>query len=94
MVKKAASLKVDFHVHTYYSNDSLNRIPVLLAAARKAGLDRVVITDHNSIHGALEAQRLAPDLVIVGEEVRTSAGEFLATFVSRQSLLGWIPCKR
>jgi hypothetical protein len=91
MVKKAASLKVDFHVHTYYSNDSLNRIPVLLAAARKAGLDRVVITDHNSIHGALEAQRLAPDLVIVGEEVRTSAGEFLATFVSRQVPSGLDP---
>jgi predicted metal-dependent phosphoesterase TrpH len=40
-----------------------------------------VITDHNRLDGALEAARLEPEFVIVGEEVRTTMGEFLAFFV-------------
>ena len=41
-----------------------------------------MVTDHNSIDGALEAYRLAPDLIIVGEEIKTTQGEFLAAFVT------------
>lgn len=74
-------MKVDFHSHTHYSSDSLTPIQSLIDAARRRGLDRIVVTDHNSIHGALEAHALAPDLVIVGEEVQTTQGEFLAAFV-------------
>jgi predicted metal-dependent phosphoesterase TrpH len=75
-------LKVDFHSHTVYSSDSLTPIPLLIEAARHRGLDRLVVTDHNTIAGALEAYELAPDLVIVGEEVQTTQGEFLAAFVT------------
>lgn len=75
-------MKVDFHTHTHYSPDSLTAIKDLISAARKRGLDKVVVTDHNSIAGALEAHAAAPDLVIVGEEVQTTQGEFLAAFVS------------
>lgn len=75
-------MKVDFHSHTFHSSDSLTPIPVLIQAARKRGLDRLVVTDHNSIEGALEAYRMAPDLIIVGEEVQTTQGEFLAAFVT------------
>ena len=40
------------------------------------------MTDHNTIEGALEAHRLAPDLVIVGEEIETeTGGELIAYFV-------------
>ena len=40
------------------------------------------MTDHNTIDGALEAHRLAPDLVIVGEEIETeTGGELIAYFV-------------
>jgi predicted metal-dependent phosphoesterase TrpH len=67
------------------------RIPALINAARKAGLDRVVVTDHNSIRGALEARQLAPDLIIVGEEVRTTAGELLAAFVTQPVPAGLEP---
>jgi len=59
-------LKVDFHCHSEYSSDSFNRIPALISTARKASLDRLVITDHNSIRGALIAKQLAPELIIVG----------------------------
>jgi len=75
-------LKVDFHSHTLYSSDSITPITVLIQAARKRGLDKLVVTDHNNIEGALEAHRLAPDLIIVGEEVQTTQGEFLAAFVT------------
>lgn len=75
-------MKVDFHCHTLHSSDSLTPIAALIEAARRRGLDRIVVTDHNTIAGALEAYQLAPDLVIVGEEVQTTQGEFLAAFVT------------
>jgi predicted metal-dependent phosphoesterase TrpH len=72
---------VDFHCHTRASKDSLTTPEKLIAAAQKKGLGRVVVTDHNTIQGALAAQPLAPDLIIVGEEIKTSKGEILAAFV-------------
>lgn len=77
-------LKVETHCHTAVSGDSLNDLPVLLKTARARGLDRLVITDHNSIRGALKAKEMAPELVIVGEEVKTDCGEFLAFFVTEE----------
>ena len=77
-------IKVDFHTHTYSSMDSLTTPQAIIASARQHGLGRLVITDHNSIQGARIAQRLAPDLVIVGEEIMTQSGELLAAFVEEE----------
>ena len=77
-------LKVDFHSHTVYSPDSLTTIEELINAARKQGLDRLVVTDHNCLAGAREAYAAAPDLVIMGEEVQTTQGEFLAAYVTEE----------
>lgn len=84
-------LKVDFHCHTYHSPDSLTTIDDLIRNIKKRGLDRVVVTDHNCLAGAQEAHNAAPDLVIVGEEVQTSEGEFLAAFVTREVPKGLEP---
>lgn len=84
-------LKVDFHSHTFHSPDSLTSIEKLIRFARLHGMDRVVVTDHNLLVGALEAQLAAPDLVIVGEEVQTTEGEFLAAFVTREVPKGLEP---
>lgn len=84
-------LKVDFHTHTRYSHDSLTSIEAFINAARRSGLDRVVVTDHNNIRGALLAAKAAPELVIVGEEVQTSEGEFLAAFVTEELPRGLEP---
>ncbi len=84
-------INVDFHCHTIYSNDSLQKPTQLIQAARKKGLHKVVITDHNTIIGALEAQQIAPDLIIVGEEVKTSEGELLAAFVTEKVPKGLQP---
>lgn len=84
-------LKVDFHCHTFHSPDSLTSIDRLVQAARKNGMDRVVVTDHNLLAGALEAKEAAPELIIVGEEVQTTEGEFLAAFVTREVPKGLKP---
>ena len=58
---------------------------MLVARARRAGLQRIAITDHDTIRGAVIARDLAPDLVIVGEEIRTaSGGEILALYVQEE----------
>jgi predicted metal-dependent phosphoesterase TrpH len=77
-------LRVEFHCHTVYSRDSLSRIPDLLQRVTKKGIDRIIITDHNSIRGALEAQALDPERVIVGEEILTDKGELLAAYVKEE----------
>ena len=74
-------LRVEFHCHTSESKDSLTSPQQLVNACRRKGLDRVIITDHNTIRGALHAQALDPHLVIVGEEIMTDKGELLAAFV-------------
>lgn len=84
-------LKVDFHCHTVFSKDSLTQPARLVQAARAAGLDRVVVTDHNEVEGALRARELAPELVIVGEEVMTTEGELLAAFVDKRVPAGLQP---
>lgn len=75
-------LTVEFHCHTNASPDSQVSPAALVAACRARGLDRVVVTDHWSLEGALEAKALDPELVIVGEEVLTDSGELLCAFVT------------
>jgi predicted metal-dependent phosphoesterase TrpH len=80
------TVKIDLHMHTCVSKDgSLHPADVIKVAKRK-GLDRICITDHNAIHGALMAKELDPEFVIVGEEIRTQHGEILAFFVTE-----WVP---
>ena len=74
-------IKVEFHCHTRYSKDSLVKIEDLLATCRRKRIDKLVITDHNTIEGARRARELDPDRFIVGEEIMTNQGEILAFFV-------------
>ena len=84
-------LLTDFHVHTIHSPDSLTTLEKLLAACRRKKIDRIIVTDHNTIRGALEAKALAPERVIVGEEILTSEGEILAAFVKEEIPAGLSP---
>ena len=84
-------LKVEFHCHTVYSKDSLTHPIDLVKTCRRKGIDRVVVTDHNSIAGARAAQAVDPELVIVGEEIMTTRGEILAAFVSEEIPKGLTP---
>jgi len=84
-------LGVEFHCHTHASKDSLTQPADLVIAARRKGIDRLIITDHNTITGARAAQTLDPELVIVGEEIMTTHGEILAAFVAEEIAAGLSP---
>lgn len=75
-------ITLEFHCHTKASPDSQLEPAELVATCRARGIDRVVVTDHWSIAGALEAKAIDPELVIVGEEVLTDRGELLCAFVT------------
>ena len=77
-------LRVEFHCHTEHSRDSLTNIRQLLAQCEKRRIDRLVVTDHNTIRGAQEAKALDPERVIVGEEIMTLEGEILAAYVRNE----------
>jgi predicted metal-dependent phosphoesterase TrpH len=83
--------RVEFHCHTMYSKDSLVKPERWVAACRRKRIERVVVTDHNSIQGALAARALDPELVIVGEEIKTTRGEILAAYMSEEVPAGLSP---
>lgn len=74
---------LDLHMHTDASHDCLSAPRAVVERAREVGLQRIAITDHNEIDGAIEASRIDPELVIVGEEVRTDEGlDLIGLFIS------------
>jgi len=83
--------KIDLHSHTIYSKDSLTKTMVLIERAREIGLNKVAVTEHNRLDGALAAKALAPDLVIVGEEIKTTHGEVIAYYLQEEVPRGLSP---
>ena len=77
-------IRVDFHVHSIGSPDSLSKGEALYRQAKKLGLGKLVITDHNSTKTVFELQKMYPDYVIAGEEILTTKGEILAIFVKEE----------
>lgn len=82
---------IDLHSHTLWSKDCVMSFEKIVHYCQKRGVDRIAITDHNTAAGALAMQKLAPDLVIVGEEVMTPQGEILAYFVRESVPAGLSP---
>lgn len=66
--------RLDLHIHTRASHDCLSDYAAVVDTARARRLHKIAITDHNEIEGAFRVQELAPELVIVGEEVKTAEG--------------------
>lgn len=89
--EKVRRLRVDLHCHSHASKDSMSKPDELIRMARRKGLDRIVITDHNTIRAAREAQHIDPERVIIGEEIMTSQGELLAVFVREEVPAGLEP---
>ena len=89
----SSMLKVEFHCHTVASKDSLTQPRALVNTCRRKGIDRVIVTDHNTIAGARVAYTLDPELIIVGEEIATTRGEILAAFVSEEIPKGLSPAE-
>lgn len=75
-------LKLDFHIHSYYSPDGNMKPYSILEKSIERGLNAIAITDHNTTKGGKEARDLAEkmdlDLIVfVGQEVKTSVGELI-----------------
>jgi predicted metal-dependent phosphoesterase TrpH len=85
-------MKIDLHCHTYYSHDALCPPKLLVRRAKKAGLDGIAITDHNSIKAWKDAKEEADKiglLLILGEEIKIkengkTIGEILAYFINKE----------
>jgi predicted metal-dependent phosphoesterase TrpH len=75
-------LRVDLHLHSDYSHDGKSSLAELIDRAHECGLDRLALTDHNTADGALELKRIAPELAIAGEEVKTMEGEVIGLFIT------------
>jgi predicted metal-dependent phosphoesterase TrpH len=79
--------KADLHMHTTASDGTASAREVLAHVARHTDLRVIAITDHDTIAGAREAQRMADAYgveVIVGEEVSTREGHLLALFLEEE----------
>jgi predicted metal-dependent phosphoesterase TrpH len=76
-------LRVDLHVHTNYSPDSLTSPTAVAHWAKLRGLSALAITDHNTIEGALAVRSLGVIRVIVGEEISTPEGELIGLFLNK-----------
>lgn len=78
-------MKLDLHVHSYYSDDSNSRVKDIIDAALARGLAGIAITDHNSFAGSREALEVNPHpsfLIIPGAEYATEHGHVQGLFIS------------
>jgi hypothetical protein len=79
------------HSHTMWSGDSTTTPEELATAITESGIDVLCITDHNATKGARELVDRLPCRVIVGEELRTSAGEVIGLFLTEHIPAGTEP---
>jgi predicted metal-dependent phosphoesterase TrpH len=75
--------KADLHIHSGAGDGVASVAEILEHVEHETDLDLIAITDHDLIHGALEARELAARMeyraeVIVGMEITTLEGHLLA----------------
>ncbi|MDR2987026.1 MAG: PHP domain-containing protein [Nocardiopsaceae bacterium] len=79
-------VRVDCHLHTAASGDAVTSVDEVAERAAAEGIGVVAITDHNETRAALAAaaERDYGVRVIVGEEIRTQAGEIIGLFLTER----------
>jgi hypothetical protein len=73
--------KVDLHVHTTYSNDSVITPKDLIFYAKKSGLNAVAVTDHDRVDGALKIAKETDFPIIPGIEISSLQGHIVGLSV-------------
>ncbi|GBF36705.1 PHP-associated domain-containing protein [Methanofervidicoccus abyssi] len=89
--------KGDLHIHTKYSGitkfmglkfpDSVEEPRNVMKYARKKNLSVIAVTDHNTIRGGLETQKLEKEFgveVVVGSEIMTKDGEVIGLYLNEE----------
>ncbi|MBN1826241.1 MAG: PHP domain-containing protein [Candidatus Eisenbacteria bacterium] len=81
MGERQERIRVEIHVHTAFSFDSKAAPEEVEEAALRAGVDRIAVTDHDTIEGALRLRGRGRIETIIGEEVTTSLGDVIGLFL-------------
>ena len=90
---KGEVMRVDLHLHTEASFDCLSRPERVLEAARRRGMDRIAVTDHDRLEAALWLHERHPDAVIAGEEVKTEEGIDVIGLYLKEEIPGGTPAR-
>lgn len=82
-------MEFDLHIHSKYSFDSITEPKTILKMAKKRRLDIIGVTDHGTIRGGIETQKINNDLgfdikVVVGAEIQTNAGDIVGLFLNEE----------
>lgn len=100
--RKANVFRGVYHVHTEFSHDSKAPLELVIKTAEQAGLDFVVITDHNNMDAVRPYQKMNKPkrpLLIIGDEISTWHDGHLGTIGIQkeppnvehtQDTVGWI----
>jgi hypothetical protein len=83
MARAGRRVRVDLHVHSAASWDCDVAPAEVALRCRRLGLGPVILTDHDTIAGALELRRSDPEGVVVGQEVTTTDGELIGLFLDQ-----------
>jgi predicted metal-dependent phosphoesterase TrpH len=76
------NVRVCLHNHTKVSRFGLSWIEEFRKHFRDNKIDKIAITDHNRIDGAIILQKeLGEERIIIGEEVLTEGGEIIGLFL-------------
>ena len=78
-------------MHTSYSYDCMTTPEKLVRKCEQVGLTCIAVTDHNTIAGSRAVQAIAPFTVILGEEVKSTAGEITGLFLQEEIEPGLSP---
>ena len=90
-VLPAGWVRVDMHSHTMWSGDSTTTPEEIHDAVVASAIDVLCITDHNAINGAVQLARTLPCRVVIGEELKTHAGEIIGLFLTERVPIGVQP---
>jgi hypothetical protein len=79
----------DWHIHTKYSHDSKTEPYKIVSKAVEKGLTLIAITDHDTIKGGVEVEKIVKEKklnleVIVGVEVKTYRGEITGLYLKKE----------
>ena len=67
-----------------WSGDSTTTPDEIRESVAETGIDVLCVTDHNAIKGAIELNDNLPCRVVVGEELKTHAGEIIGLFLNER----------
>jgi len=81
-----ASIKLDLHVHTIYSRDSLIPPEDAVKIAIKKGLNGLAICDHGTLksYQMLKRKQYKNFIIVPGVEIETHIGEVMGLFIEEE----------